>query len=333
MATNMLIGKKLRGFQFGLETTGGTIVAANKAFKNATFTNKRQNNVKKADAEGHKSAIGQQRGKRWSEWKMTGALGYNIMAYFGAFLFNAASGAAPTNPATGAYKYTYAMLPTTVDTPQTISFEYGNNQGENSKFGFGTMTDLTIHISDSMADYDCAGFGQYPTKPITMTSSPTMISPVLVNMLDCRVNYATTYAGLSGGKLLTAKDIELSVKAKYRSQIFIDDATSSIGGILEKIPDCSCKLIVAEGTESDYFLNNLEASTQSYLQLQATGPILASGSPNTYNSIKYGFSLFTSNEDETDSDELFAGSYDFYTGEDTTNNDINLEVICGLATL
>lgn len=329
----MLISKKLRGVQFGLETVAGTIVAANRAVKNATFSNKRQTNVKKANAEGHKSAIGNQRGKRWSEWKMDGPLGYPIMAYHGSMLFNAASGQSPSLVATGAYQYSYAMLPTTVDTPQTVSFEYGSNQGENSKFAFGTMTDLSVHVSDTQADYSASGFGAYPTKNITLTSSPTIINPVLVSMTDCRINYATTYSGLSTGKLLTAKDIEMSVKAKYRSVLFVDDATSSIGGILEKIPDVSAKLIVAEGTESDYFLTDIETSTPCYLQLQATGPVLATGTPNTYNSIKYAMSLLANNEDETDSDELFAGVYDFNSNEDTTNNDINLSVICSLATL
>jgi hypothetical protein len=329
----MLIGKKLRGFQFGLEVTAGTLVAANRVVKNGTFTNKRQNNVKKADAEGHKSSIGQQRGKRWSEWKWSGNLGYNVAAYAGAMIFNAAAGAAPSTVATGAYQYTYAMLPTTVDTPQTLTFEYGNSQGSNSKFGFGTATDFSMHVNETLADYDMSGFGAYPTKNITMTSSPTIVTPVLANMTDFRLNYATTFSGLSTGKLLTATDIQMDIKAKYRSQMFIDDATSSIGGILEKIPDISAKLIVAEGTESDYFLGNLENSTLSYLQLQGTGSLLASGSPNIYNSIKYTLALYTSNEDETDSDDLFAGQYDFYSGEDTTNNDVNLQVICGLAAL
>ncbi len=123
----MLISKSLRGFQFGLEsfTNPGTIVAANRRIANGTFSDKRNNNIKRAGAEGHKSAIGTQRGKRWMDWKCSGAIGYTIMPYWCAMLLSGASGQAPiaTNPA-GGFIYNYQMNSTLVVTPQTMTFEY-----------------------------------------------------------------------------------------------------------------------------------------------------------------------------------------------------------------
>lgn len=329
----------MRGFQFGLETLAapGVVVSANRRIANGTFSEKRNNNIKKAAAEGHKSAIGTQRGKRWMDWKCSGPIGYTIMPYWYSMLLSAAGGAAPTaTTPTGGYVYNYQMNSTLVDTPQTMTFEYGNNQGSNSRFGFGTMSDMTLKVNDSAVDYDCSGFGAYATKNITMTAAPTVLAPVLANMTDFRVNYATTFAGLSTGspKLLTARDIELNVKSKYKSVFFIDDATISLGGILEKRPDVTGKVIVAEGTESDYFLAAMETqSSPVYLQLQGTGPLITAGTPNIYYLLKYTVAIFLNNEDETDDSDLFSGSYDFYSGEDTVNGDLTVQCITTSAAL
>lgn len=329
----MLVSKTLRGFQFGLESTAaqGTAVIANRIIKNATFNNKRQNNVKKGEAEGHKSAIGQQRGKRWSEWKVNGQLGYNIPPYVVGMLLSASQAAAPTSVGAGSYQYSAVMSSQNSDTPQTMTFEYGNNLGSNSRFAYGTAADFTIKINESSCDYDLSGFGAYPTKNIALnTTGVSTINPVLANMTDFRFNYSSSFGGLSAGKLLTSKDIEINVKNKYKAVFFIDDATVSIGGILEKKPEITGKIIVAEGTESDYFLGNLETSQLNYLQLQGTGPLIAAG---VYNSLKITFPFYVNNEDEVDSSDLFAGSYDFYAGEDTVNGDFGISSVSTLATL
>ena len=329
----MLVSKTLRGFQFGLESTAsqGTAVVANRILKNGTFSNKRQNNVKKGEAEGHKSAIGQQRGKRWSEWKLNGQLGYNIPPYVVGLLLSAAAGAAPTSVGTGAYQYGATMSSQNSDTPQTLTFEYGNNLGSNSRFAYGTAADLTIKVNESSCDYDISGFGAYPAKNVTLNTTGVVTIPALLaNMTDFRFNYASTFAGLSSGKLLTAKDLEINVKNKYKAVFFIDDATVSIGGILERRPEITGKVIVAQGTESDYFLGNLETSTMCYMQMQGTGPLIGGG---VYNSLKLTFPFFVNNEDETDDSDLFAGSYDFYAGEDTVNGDFSLSAVCALANL
>lgn len=330
--TQMLISKTLRGFQLGLETTAGTIVAANKAIPNGTFSNKRNSAIKKVSAEGHKSAIGQQRGKMWSSWKIDGQIGYNVMPYWAAMLIGIA-GTTPTTPGTGAYQYTYNMSSIEPDTPQTVTFEYGNSQGSNSRFGYGTMTDFSLHVNETTADYSASGVGAYPTKNITMTPTPTQVAPMLANMTDFRFNYADTFAGLSAGKLLTATDMQVDVKSKYKSKFFIDDATNSFGGILELRPDITGKIIVAEGTESDYFLNDTESSTLVYLQMLGTGPLIVTGTPNIYNLIQVTMAVYINNEDETDDSDLFAGSYDFYTGEDLTDHDFSIVCVNTLPTL
>jgi len=326
----MLIGKTLRGFQLGLESVQGTAVAANRLIKNGTFKATRRNNAKKVDSEGHRNSLAQQRGKKWTEWTCTGALGYNVAAYWGHGFYDVVS---PTNPGTGAYTYTYQDMNGTFHTPQTFTFDTGNSLGSNSRFAFGTMADYTITINSTSCDYSVSGFGAYPTKNITMTATPTQIAPDVVHLTDCRCSFSTTFAGLGAGKLTTPKELELSVKSKYKYQLFIDDATSSIGGILEKKPEMTGKITVAEGTESDKFLSALEGSTLFYLQLLCTGGLIIAGTPNIYRTIAYTWACFVDTEDETDDDDLFAGSYTFYGAEDTTNGDTNYVVTNTLSSL
>ena len=155
-------------------------------------------------------------------------------------------------------------------------------------------------------------------------------------MTDFRINFASTFAGLTSGspKLLTGRDIEINVKSKYKSVFFIDDATISLGGILEKRPDITGKIIVAEGTESDYFLSAMETqSSPVYLQLQGTGPLIATGTPNIYYGLKITAAIYINNEDETDDSDLFSGSYDFYSGEDVVNGDFAVQCITTSASL
>lgn len=328
----MLIGKKLRGFQLSPEVTQGTLVAANRLIPNGTFSGaKRKNSVKIADAEGHRAGIGVQRGKRWSEWSCNGALGYNVMSYWAQGMFDAS--VSPTNPATGAYVYVYQDLNGTLHTPQTYSFEYGNSLGENSKFAFGTLSDLTLKIDEANCTYEVGGFGAYPTKNISMTATPTRIAPNLVSFTDCRLSLATAFGSISSGKLVTAKSIEISIKNRFKAAFFIDDATISFGGILELMPTISGKIIVAEGTESDQFLSALEASTLVYLQLKATGPLIIAGSPNYFNTIQYTWACFIEEEEESDTDDLFTGTYTFKSAEDVTNGDVNLSITNTIATL
>jgi len=321
----MLRGAKLRGFQFAPESTAGTLIPANKLMKNGTFKNKRTPNKKRVEAEGHRHAIGQQKGKRWSEWSISGQLGYSFLSYIGAGLFGPVS---PTNPATGAYTYSYVEANATLNTPQTFSFEWGNSLGSNSKMAFGVMTDFDLKVSPTDASYTLNGFGAYPIKNITMTANPTIISPVICAISDFKINFAISYANLATGKLLTAKAIDMGVKGKYMYELFIDDATNSIGGVVEKVPDCSGKITVALGSESDYFLANLESDSLIYMQLVGTGPILynAGGVGNVYSQVIYTWAAYVENEDEGDTEELATGTYDFYCGEDVANNDMSLVV-------
>jgi hypothetical protein len=262
-------------------------------------------------------------------------MGYNVAAYIGQGLFDAS--VSPTNPGTGAYVYTYADTSTagvqTLHTPQTYSFEYGNSRGSNSKFPFGTITDYSLTISQTACDYTISGFGAYPTKNISMTASPTYVAPNLMSYTDCRISFATTFSSLSSGKLLTGKSVVLNTKNRFKAQFFIDDATISIGGILEDSPENTGTIVVAEGTESDLFLSALETSTMFWLQLKATGPLIVAGTPNYYNSYIDTWACYMDSEEEGNSDDLFTGTYQFHMAEDVTNNDRNLVITNTIATL
>lgn len=332
----MLKSKTLRGFQFGLEDTStqGTVVASDKWIKNGTFTPpKRQNNVKTAQDDGTKSAIGQQRGKRWAEWSISGQLGYSVMPYWAAMLITATP--VLTTPGTLSKKRVYKMNSRNVDTPQTMTFEYGNNQGSNDRMAFGTATDMTITINENTADYTINGFGAYPDYPITLTASPTLVPANLMNMTDFDIFYSNTlFSDLGTSKLLQARALEFSVKGKYKSKLFINSADTTIGGILEKKADIGGKITVAVGSESDKFLASLEQSTLGYLQFVATGSSIETVTMITYyNSFKTTLACYVSNQDLTDDDDLYAGMYDFYAADEETNGDLVMETITAQAAL
>jgi len=236
--------------------------------------------------------------------------------------------------ASEAFSYGKTMSSTNVDTPQTMTIEYGNNQGFNDRIAFATAMDFTFKVSQASCEYGLTGFGLYPSQNITLTASPTVIAANLVNFGDFRVSYAAAYSDLGTGKLLTSKEIEFNVKSKYMGQFFIDDATTSFGGILEKIPDITGQITVAKGTESDQFLAQLETGALGYLQIQGTGPLLATVSmANTYASILYTMCMSVSGETNDETDSLYVSKYDFYSAEDVVNGDINCTAVCGLATL
>jgi hypothetical protein len=303
--------------------------------KNGTLKASRKNNVKPSKADGHRAAIGVQRGKRWSEFSIDGEPSYECLLYWALGLFDASVGAAPTNPGTGAYQYAFQDLQNglpTIHTPQTYSFQYGNSLGENSQFAFGAITGLNLKVGKSAVSYSTQGLASYPTKNITLTATPTIQPTNLINVTDCRFSYATAFSGLSTGKLLTGLDLELDIKNRFKQGFFIDDATTSVGGIFETQPDCTGKITVTEGSESDYFLGDLEASTPFYVQLLATGPLIVTGSPNIYNTFKWIMCAQVTEEQETEEDDLFAGMYSFNSYEDPTNGDINITCINTLAT-
>ena len=316
----------LRGVQLGVETTPGTAVAATQRVININTVPTKHEDVKVVKGQGTKGAIGVQRQKTWSEGRATGALDYDFIAYILAGMIS--SGVTPTTVGTLTRKWTWVMRCSRPDVPQTYTMEYGNELGENKQYPFMVFSDMSIKVNETTADYEAGYFARQGIENVTMTAGLSDMPSILSNPLDFRVNFATTYAGLSTGtpKLTKLEDFEMHLNSHWKSVFFIDDAQSSFSGLLERSPSYGCKITAEQGTDTDNLLLNLRNRQLCYVQLMGTGALIEVGTPNNYYMLKLTMPVYVVKPDDGDYQEVYSGIYDFEGANDETNGNMLAEL-------
>jgi hypothetical protein len=182
--------------QLGKETTAGTTVSADKqmlSFGFSRWSPKGEGTI--LTPQGYKVPTTLVPvGRTWVEGTYDGAMDFNEFEYPLNSVVNSTS---PTTEAINAKHWVHTVNAAAVETRNTFTLEQGNNQHA-QKAGFMFFNSLKLEMSELTQKMSGAYMAQAFTDDITLTASPTILTPQVIPPQSFDVRIASTRAALIG---------------------------------------------------------------------------------------------------------------------------------------
>lgn len=269
----------LQKTQFGVESTAGTSVAANKFLPSLAFKASIAGNMTQVTSGGLRFPTGAAIGQEWMSWKMTGQPTYDELSY----LFNSLlKDVSPTTVDTSARLWTYAPAAAAEDAFKTYTIEQGSSERAH-KSVYNFMSELSLKGDRSKVEVDGMFFGQRFQDGITITASPTTVGTQVL-MLPGEVSwYAdTASAGLGTTKLTRVLKWEINYSGARTPLWVVDSSATSWSVPVERAPVATVKLTLAANAAGMAFVTNMRAGTKTFLRMDSTSPTIAGGTTQAY---------------------------------------------------
>lgn len=300
--------------QWGVETTPGTAVAANKKLTGINVTAGVKADVKTFRAMGNKFNSLAALGKEWMEAKLDGFATYTEIVYP---LCSVLAYAAPAQQAaTIAYKWTLGPATSAADTKKTYTLEQGSAERAH-KFAYGLVNQFGMQYSRDAVNFSGSMLGQAVSDGITLTSSPTVIAlqPILPTQVTVKV--ADSQAGLTGASALTrVLSCGWDIADRFAPLWVLNAANASFVADVEKPPKLTAKLKQEADAEGMGLLTQLRSGATKFLRILAEGDIIAS----TYKwTLQVDLAAKVTNVSEfADQDGVFAVEWEMEAAHDST---------------
>lgn len=300
--------------QWGVESTAGTEVNADKVLEAISLTANREGNVDTFRPAGSKFPTLVTVGKEHTVAELDGILDYNCIVYPLAGLVSYSS---PSQIGTlSAYTWTFTPSTSGPDTVKTYTVEKGSSVRA-EQFEYGQVTGLSFSYSAKDSQITLSGnmIGNELRDGITKTSSPTTIAAVPVHPDQCEVRIATTQAGVSGA---TALSRLLSFEWRYEDKygpLFVAGTDDSFVATVEQEANLGGTFVVEADSEGMAYLANVQAGDQLWLEFLATGAAI--GTVN----YKINFTMpivLSALPPLSDGDGVVAAEYEFTAVHDAT---------------
>lgn len=258
--------------QWGVETTPGTAVAANKKPQVYTVTPAIQAEVNTFRPSGAKFVTAGALGREWVEARVEGPLDYEHIVYL---LSSVMSYAAPVQQdTTTAYQWTHAIAQSAEDTVKTYTVEVGDlNQA--GKFTYGLVREMTITLTREEATVSATMVGQAWQDGITMTASPTVIPVKQVLPTQVDVYLDTTSTGIGTTRLTRNFRAELTLGERYGLVWPLNSSVSGFAAHVEVPVEATLALRVEADSSGMVPLTYLRSGDPLYVRIKATGPTIS----------------------------------------------------------
>lgn len=266
--------------QLGLEVTPGTSVAANKLMQSLGFSRlKGMGDGTMFRPQGSKlDTISTPPGTRWSQIDFSGVMTYNELEYI---LNSAINVVTPTADGTNGKKWTHTLTKAAADTKQTYTFESGNATHA-QKATFGQVTSLKLEMSKDQNQVSGSMLAQQLQDDITITGSPTEITPVIVAPQTFNVYIGDTQAGISGTAFARPFAVTFTLDNLVDPLSRMASADSSYIALIEKAPTITLEFEVGADDADMAFLTNLTAGTTKFFRVRALGDAIAGAIASQY---------------------------------------------------
>jgi len=266
--------------QLGKETTAGTSVAANKLMQSLGMG--RMQGVGDSTMfrpQGSKlDTIVTPTGMRMVTFPFDGVMTYNELEYIWNSALNSVS---PSNDGTNGKKWTHTLTKGAVDTKQTYTYENGNSVHA-QKATFCQVTDLNLEMSKSMNKVSGTFTGQQITDDITITATPTEITPIIVTPQSFDVYLADTQAALPGTAYTRPFKVTLSIGNIATPLFRMTSADSSYIAMMETAPSISLKLTTDSDDAGQALRSQLTAGSTKFIMVKSLGAVIAGAIPSQY---------------------------------------------------
>lgn len=261
--------------QIGVETTSGTAVAANRKLGAVSMKLTPRVESEQFRAEGNKYSSFVVQNKEWTEVSIDGKPTYNEIVYLLSSLLRQ-----PTPAQQGgstAYLWTFDSLTSGGDASKTFTAEQGDADSAWRSAGV-RVTGLELGFSRNEVTLSGGGVGKALETGITLTASPTSLTPLPVLPAHLAFRMASTRAGLAGATALTrgfGASWGLTDKASLAWPVGQDPI------MIESVPNLSSRIKLATNTAGMGLLATMRAGTTQWFRITAIGALIASTYYNT----------------------------------------------------
>lgn len=265
--------------QFGVETTKGTAVAANKRLPSVMLNFGVQPSFTEIRASGFKFPTLEVLGKEWATVKAPAQpTTYDEIVYFLSSLMGYAT---PVQiGATTAYTWIHDVNSSAEDTVKSFTIEQGSAVRAH-KAAYCQAMAMTLSGDRDKVDFNCDFVARAISDGITLTSSPTSLPQVPILAKDVTVYNDSASAGLGTTKLDRLLSWELSLANKVGPLWVVDKTQSSFVALVEMPIDATIKLMVEADAAGMAHLANMRAGTRRFLRFEAVSDTEA-GAANPY---------------------------------------------------
>ena len=315
-----------QGIQVGVESTAGTPVAANKKLLSVTMKPSPQTETSPFRAMGNKYASFVSLNKEWTSINIEGQPTFNEIVYLLSGLMHYAAPA--QQGVTAAYKWTFVSNTSAADVGKTFTIEQGDADRAWRVAG-ARVSGLTFDFGRNEIRVSGNGVGKQLETGITLTSTPTALSPVPILPTMLKFYMADTQAALAGATALTNSfSMQWSLTDKFGLAWPVGQDAVAVEGE----PNASGKIVLATDTAGLGLIATLRAASTKWFRIEATGGLIATP---YYQKLTIDFpAQIEAVGDPSDTDNVYTMEFGLKPIHDATwGKSVNIEVITNLSAL
>lgn len=256
--------------QAGLETVHGTPVDADLKLLALSFDFQPKGESTPFRANGNKYASFHTLNKEWSEFALSGKLTYNEILYPLASLLGTPT---PVQQAsTAAYLWTFGSNTSAPDDGPSMTIEQGDGTTAWRAAGV-QVAGLNFTFNRNEASLSGSAIGEPMETGITLTASPTALTPLPILPGHLKFYMADTRAGLAGATALTrGYAMTFGDTDKYGLSWPVGQDPFGI----EREPKLSGSLRLASDIVGMGLIATMRANSTKWFRIKAIGPLIAS---------------------------------------------------------
>jgi hypothetical protein len=252
----------LQRVQVGLEATGtpGTAVSAGKQWLVGKIMLDPQTPKVAVPGAGGKFPVSAVQGKGWSQFEMPQCdIAYDELSYILATLVNRVTGGSP---------YTYFEAPFDSEPVNSLTMEVGSSVRA-ERIAYGMFDSWSAEFTEARCTHQGKGFGQVMDEGVTMTATPTKLSPACVNPKDWTLLIGTSIGGLA------AVTRPLSVRfgiGDANGPAFYGNSDASFSADVERAPSLTAQIVHQRNSATAAWMTALRAGTDYFARILVSGP-------------------------------------------------------------
>jgi len=315
-----------QGIQIGVESTPGTPVPANKKLLSVSMKPSPQTETSPFRAMGNKYASFVSLNKEWTSITIDGQPTFNEIVYLLSGLMHYA---APVQQgSTAAYKWTFVSNTSAADVGKSFTIEQGDADRAWRVAG-ARISGLTFDFGRNEIKVSGNGVGEQLETGITLTATPTALSPAPILPTMLKFYTADTQAGLAGASALgNSFSMQWSLTDKFGLAWPVGQDAVAVEGE----PNASGKIVLATDAAGLGLIATLRAASTKWFRIEATGGLIAT---SYYQKLTIDFpAQIESVGDPTDTDNVYTMEFGLKPIHDATwGKSVSIEVITNLSAL
>ena len=321
--------------QIGVETTPGTLVAANRYTPTLNWNLKRTIETKNFRARGSRVNTTKVQHKRMAEGSVEGVLDYNSIIYLLSGLFNDPS---PSQiGALQAYERIYTPGVRTADSSRkTYSLECGDATAA-EKYAFLQLLGLNLQAQQDDFTVSSNAIARYPVDNASLTASPVEVAERPVQRADINLYMDNSFGSIGTTQITEAQSESLEIGNKFKDVFFHNRSAGEFADVVEIPYEPKFSFETAHNAQSRALVADIINNPFKWFRWEARGALLGvDNSVNIYELIQIDIAArFDAPEPLDNNDEIYAYKYNLEGMPDTAGltSYMKVKVVNGRATL